>query len=403
VSAVGATANSSETAPSRSILFVLPWKLDSTGGVSIAVKNLIDQTYFHKEFRPLLLVPNWATRHLKETNQTTYDLLEMRIVPLAPSNGFLRFFFNLLFRAVPTTFRLLLLVRKYSVACIHIHYPTQHAFFFALVKRVFRLRVPFFVSLHGADLSKIEASTGLKRQLYQFTVSTADCVVCCSQALARQSQRSLDLRPEKLVTIYNGIHPTLLESEINRSEPLSPLISHPYIVNVAKFEDKKGQDSLLRAFRLVADHGYQGQLLLVGAYTPYISHLRAETSRLQIQDRVRFLQDAPHHTALRAIRDADVFVLSSRREPFGIVLLEAGYLRTPIVATDVGGVREVVGGNGALLVAPDEPAAMAEAILQALHKPVETQIRTRYMYERVTEFTWTSAYLRYRDLCRSVC
>jgi glycosyltransferase involved in cell wall biosynthesis len=84
-------------------------------------------------------------------------------------------------------------------------------------------------------------------------------------------------------------------------------------------------------------------------------------------DRVRFLGARPREEVLRILRDADVVVLSSRWENFPHVLVEALEVGTPVVATRVGGVSEIVedGVNG-LLVAPDDPDALAVAIRSAL-------------------------------------
>lgn len=87
-------------------------------------------------------------------------------------------------------------------------------------------------------------------------------------------------------------------------------------------------------------------------------------------ERVRFLGAQPHDEVLRLFRAADVVVLSSRWENFPHVLVEALAVGTPVVASAVGGVPEIVedGVNG-LLVAPEDPGALAAALRRVLEEP----------------------------------
>ena len=96
---------------------------------------------------------------------------------------------------------------------------------------------------------------------------------------------------------------------------------------------------------------------------------RARLERLA-GDRVRFLGAQPREQVLRVLRAADVAVLSSRWENFPHVLVEALAVGTPVVATAVGGVPEIVedGVNG-LLVPAEDPEALAAALRRVLEEP----------------------------------
>jgi glycosyltransferase involved in cell wall biosynthesis len=79
----------------------------------------------------------------------------------------------------------------------------------------------------------------------------------------------------------------------------------------------------------------------------------------------------------------DGFVLSSRTEGTPIVLFEAMRARTPIVATSVGGVPDVVSSNEAILVPPEDPAALAAALDRLVADPAAAQLRAQEAYRRL--------------------
>ena len=109
--------------------------------------------------------------------------------------------------------------------------------------------------------------------------------------------------------------------------------------------------------------------------------LRALATRLGLDGTVRFHTDVVD--AGRYFSAFDVYVLSSRSEGLPIVLLEAMAARAPIVATAVGGVPEAVGAGEALLVAPEDPAALAQAIGASLKDPEAALLRAQRAAERL--------------------
>jgi glycosyltransferase involved in cell wall biosynthesis len=131
----------------------------------------------------------------------------------------------------------------------------------------------------------------------------------------------------------------------------------PLLLAAGRQEYQKGFDVLLAAFPEITD-ALPGATLLVagrpGRATPALDRQRAA-----LGDRVRFLGHRPDLADLLAA--ADAFVLPSRWEGAAGVVLEAMALEAPIVATDLVGVREVV-GTAAALVPPDDAHALAVAI-----------------------------------------
>jgi glycosyltransferase involved in cell wall biosynthesis len=141
---------------------------------------------------------------------------------------------------------------------------------------------------------------------------------------------------------------------------------------VAQLSPWKGQDTAIEALSLLCREGIDAHLVLVGSAKfvasstrfdneDYVARLRELVATAGLEDRVSWLgerDDVP-----QIIRALDVLLLPSWEEPFGRAVIEAMALGVPVVATDVGGPREIVqDGRQGFLVAPRQPSAWARAI-----------------------------------------
>ena len=146
---------------------------------------------------------------------------------------------------------------------------------------------------------------------------------------------------------------------------------------VGRLEPRKGVDTLLEAIPIVLDAVSGVRFTLVG--DDEISSPRGSTFRLEFEessigrrfaDRVTFTGIIDDDELTRCYSSCDVFVAPSRFESFGLILLEAMRHGKPVVAGDAGGMREVIGDEGAgILVPPGDPAALARALISLLRDP----------------------------------
>jgi glycosyltransferase involved in cell wall biosynthesis len=130
------------------------------------------------------------------------------------------------------------------------------------------------------------------------------------------------------------------------------------------------------------------------------AELRELVKQLGLSDRVVFCGEIPPPP--HVYREPHACSACLREEPFGIVLLEAGAFRCPVVATSDGGVPEIVTDSvSARLVPPDDPAALATQLRALLCDPEECARLSAALFEHVrTRFTWQRAYRSYAALCR---
>lgn len=142
---------------------------------------------------------------------------------------------------------------------------------------------------------------------------------------------------------------------------------------VGRFDPKKGQDVLVRAAKQVHSRGHTLHLLFVGDETMneqngYLQTVRRIVADMGLQQYVHFY---PFLDAIESAYAAmDIFVLTSHSETYGMVTIEAMASELPIIATDSGGTPGIIanGVNG-LLVPPEEPAGLAEALCQLIEDP----------------------------------
>src|SRR6202165_3656607 len=165
---------------------------------------------------------------------------------------------------------------------------------------------------------------------------------------------------------------------------------------VGRLERLKGVDVAIRALSLLRDRSHDDVRLLILGEDSRRSDEESEKERLKaiaaaegVQDRVDFLGSGAHHELPFFYSAADVCVMPFYSESFGLVGLEAQACGTPVVGSDVTGLRAVVRDEGSgYLVAGHNPAAYAEKIGRLLENPEQAQQRGRRGRLRAQRFSW---------------
>lgn len=170
---------------------------------------------------------------------------------------------------------------------------------------------------------------------------------------------SLGIGEERIRVIPNGVNLAEFGEPSARPESRSSIT----ILYVGRlYAAQKGLESLVRAVALLP-RSISVQVRFAGEDWGGAGLIRSLAARLGVRDRIVLLGKLDRPSLLGEYARADVFVLPSLFEPFGIVLLEAMAAGLPIVATRVGGIPEIVSeGRSGLLVEPGEPAQLAEGI-----------------------------------------
>ncbi len=172
------------------------------------------------------------------------------------------------------------------------------------------------------------------------------------------------------------------------------------IVGVGRLVRKKGFDLLLQAVAANRNDNLEVTLVLAGS-GPESTPLKRLSRELKLEDIVTFVgwQD----DIQKCLKQADVFVLSSRDEPFGIVCLEAMALGIPIVATRTDGPCEFLDDDTALLVDPEDSNALAAAIKKTAAEPEQAVTRAVAAQKRFEQYYSAGAVVaQYLELYESL-
>ena len=204
-----------------------------------------------------------------------------------------------------------------------------------------------------------------------------DLVLTVSEEVRRFCIQEDHLRPEKVLTLYNGLD---LGSVANKNQAeslrgsLGLLPSARLVVTVGHIRRVKGIDILVEAAAIVAKKLPEAIFLVVGRNSEphHVQELEAKIAGLGIQRNVRFLGETEN--ALSILKSCDVFFLPSRSEGFSNALIEAMACGLPCVATRVGGNAEAVEeGCSGYLVENEDAGAAADRIQRLLRNPVSAR------------------------------
>lgn len=256
-----------------------------------------------------------------------------------------------------TLLQLMWAIVRFRPDVVNLHFVGGAAFFAALLQSL--LRFPLVVSLHGDDVEGLARGTSFDRAVFESAIRHAAAVTACSSYLLKKAQAyAPDIRDRGHV-IYNGLgkfaHGSDSESYTTRQNGHQIL----RLTAVGRLVRKKGFDVLLDA--LGQDSNLVWKLCLIGD-GPVMHELRALAVRLKISDSIQFQGKQNQEYVQRAMLASDLVIIPSRQEPFGMVALEAMAAGKPVIASNVGGLPEVLQDADALFVPPDDAVALARAI-----------------------------------------
>ncbi|ADL08269.1 glycosyltransferase family 4 protein [Thermosediminibacter oceani] len=219
-------------------------------------------------------------------------------------------------------------------------------------------------------------------------------IITVSHRMAREISRMWAIPTEKIEVIYNGIDPHLIAKYTGsngecRQKPVA-------ILNISRLIPDKGVDVFLKACAILVERlsndGIEVVFYIAGN-GPLERELKNLVSNLRLEGRVNFLGFC--RDIYRIMQNSDMLVLSSRSEGLSLSLLEAMAMGKPVIATDVGGNPEIIRhGVTGMLVPPDNPRALAEAMEYVIKNPgdaekmARTACRTvmeRYTHEHMIE------------------
>jgi len=266
--------------------------------------------------------------------------------------------------------------------------------------------LPLVVTLQGEtmmdDADIFEVSHVLRASL-RAGLRTASAVTACSAFTLDDAVARFGLARGRGVVIVNGVElvPTPVAPSGDSGPPARPGAA-PYVLALGRVVEKKGFDLLLAGYAAMDPTERRADLVIAGS-GPALEDLEARAEESGIAERVHFVGRLSREQVAAAMAGATAFVMPSRLEPFGIVVLEAWRAGVAVVATSRGGAPEFVrDGVDGLLVDPFDTEAVARVLGRVLS---DDDLRARLATagrERVPGFAWPLVAEQYRRVYASL-
>jgi D-inositol-3-phosphate glycosyltransferase len=271
------------------------------------------------------------------------------------------------------------------------------------------LDLPLVSTFH--TLARVKAETGdaepeRRVRAEAEVIGCSDAILASCEAEADQLERLYGADRSRIELVAPGVDHAFFSA--GPRDGARTALQHldlgdgPVLLFVGRIQPLKGLDVAVRA--LAALRRPDARLVVVGgasgaegaAEVDRIDKLIAE---LGVSDQVRMVEPVPHHLLSTYYRAADLVLVPSRSESFGLVALEAAACGTPVVAAAVGGLRTLVDhGRTGFLVDGRDPAVFASYAEQILDAPALADELSRQAARRAANYTWSTAAGRLRRI-----
>ena len=261
------------------------------------------------------------------------------------------------------------LIEYEDLDLLHVHYALPHATSAYLAKQIMCERgvtVPIITTLHGTDITLVGRDPSYKH-VVEFSIDKSDGVTAVSEYLKRETYEYFDIEQD-IEVIPNFIDLDRFQKS-NKSHFKKAICPNDekVVVHVSNFRKVKRVPEVITVFSKIIEAGIESKLLLVGD-GPDRQKAEQQCRDLGICEHVRFLGKLDQVEEVLSI--ADLFLIPSGSETFGLAALEAMSCSVPVISSNIGGLPEVnIHGKTGYLCDLDDTDCMAEYGVQILSDP----------------------------------
>lgn len=275
-----------------------------------------------------------------------------------------------------------LLKNRKTLNLTHAHYVFPTGMLSYWGKRWFK--IPYVVTVHGGDIDQMPKKSKMARKWTERILKKADAVITVGEKLKQDVVREFGVSINKVHVISMGVDQTVfyvMPQELSR-ESLRLSKEETMLLYVGNVIRAKGIEDLIEAYKQIAYTKEKLSLYIVGSQKD-AQFATLVKDRIETLERVHLIGPQPQTTLAKWMSAADVFVLPSHHEGFGLVALEAMAVGVPVVGTNVGGLPHLLKDDAGILVEPHNPSSLAEGIEQALNRSEEryTEVKQRIVEE----------------------
>ncbi len=283
-----------------------------------------------------------------EVNMNTYPLFEYPPYDLALAN------------------QMASLIEYEKIDILHVHYAIPHATSAYLAKQILGEKaehVPLITTLHGTDITIVGSDPSYKN-VVDFSINQSDGVTAVSEYLRDETYERFDIKKDiKVIPNFIDLDRFQKSDQTHFKKAICPN-DEKVVVHVSNFREVKRVPEVVSVFARILENGIEAKLLLVGD-GPDRQRAEQRCRELGMCDEVRFLGKQDQVEDILSI--ADLFLIPSGSETFGLAALEAMSCSVPVISSNIGGLPEVnIHGETGYLCDLDDIDCMGEYAVKIL-------------------------------------
>lgn len=296
--------------------------------------------------------------------------------------------------------RLYEVIEQYNIDVVHCHYAVPHAVAGLLARDMCSCDVKVVTTLHGTDITLV----GSHPSFYSITkhaIEHSDCVTAVSDYLKCRTEEVFDIEPGKIVRIYNFISEKMLSGAANSTCFDEKRCGKNIIIHASNLRAVKQPLHLIRIFAEVCRClPGESELWILGD-GPLKRDMQRLADNMGIGDAVSFFGVTSNPEMIFGC--ADIFLLTSREESFGLAALEAMACSTAVVSYRTGGIPEIVTDECGILCEPGDEEGMARACAELLQdKNRLNRMKNSARSRAVEDFSGDTVIKEYVALCEKI-
>ncbi|RLE18424.1 MAG: N-acetyl-alpha-D-glucosaminyl L-malate synthase BshA [Acidobacteria bacterium] len=288
------------------------------------------------------------------------------------------------------------LIVKCNIDVIHSHYALPHAVAALLARDIAGRDVKCITTLHGTDITVVGAHPTMKN-ITCHALMKCDAVTAVSNYLRKETEEIFGLPEGRVQTIYNFLNPEFFNPALNRKARLNP--ENDFVcLHISNLRQVKRPLDVIRIFYRLQEKSTRPMKLWILGEGPMQSEMMALAASLGIEDKVRFMGIFTNIGSI--VASADLLIMPSSQESFGLSALEAMACGLPVLAARAGGLPEVVkDGETGFLFPTGDVGAAAKKGLQLVQNPSLLRSMGKHAARHAVEaFNMDTIVHQYNDL-----
>jgi N-acetyl-alpha-D-glucosaminyl L-malate synthase BshA len=289
-----------------------------------------------------------------------------------------------------------------GIDVLHVHYAIPHATSAYLAKQILgekAAHIPIITTLHGTDITLVGSDASYK-SVVDFSINQSDGVTAVSEYLKVETYNRFDIKKDiRVIPNFIDLDRFKKSNKSHFKKAICPE-GEKVVVHVSNFREVKRVPEVVSVFDRILENGITAKLLLVGD-GPDRQRAERRCRELKICEHVRFLGKQENVEEILSI--ADLFLIPSGSETFGLAALEAMSCSVPVISSNIGGLPEVnIHGETGYLCDLDDVDCMAKYSVEILRNEDLHEELSRNARKQAETFEMSKVVTTYENYYKEV-